>query len=50
MMLILNVLFNGSAINLRASRDEATLGSTSQRTMSRSGFDLEKHRLKERGI
>jgi hypothetical protein len=45
MTLNLNVQFNGSAINLLVSRDEVTFGSTERRTMDRSGFDLEKHRL-----
>jgi hypothetical protein len=44
MTLKINVQFNGSVINLLVSRDEASRGSTERRTMSRSGFDLEKHR------
>jgi transposase len=50
MMLSLNLELNGPAINLLVSRDEATLGPSQRRTMSRSGFDLEKYRLKGRGI
>jgi hypothetical protein len=49
MTLSLNVQFNGSAINLLVSRDEASGDSTSRRTMSRCSFDLKEHRLKERG-
>jgi hypothetical protein len=50
MMFNLNVQFKGSAINLLVSRKEASRGSTEPRTMSMSGFDLEKHRLKGRSI
>jgi hypothetical protein len=50
MTLSLNVQFNVSTVIPLVSRNEATLSFTSRRTMSRSGLDLEKHRLEERGI